>query len=486
MVEKNRGPSASIIAVGAVAIIVAAFLAIREFYPEETPSTQISDEEVQEPLEVTSDTVESEDSVPISNESNVSGSDSTGESTSDDKIADSEAETMPAEPEKETAVEETDAVADAPSEQAAADPEAIMDANENGEEAAKTEDGQNYQDLNKDTTNFNAPQFSTFRLEPDGMMLVAGRGIPEWTTEILLDNEVLAKVEPDSKGEFVEFVSITPSMEPRVLSLISTSPLTNEKIASIEDIIIAPVQLAIADEPSDEETQMASSAERSTAAPEESTELKTGKDAQSEGHSEQIASQEEDQPEQDAIPKQAVLISDKSGVRVVQPAELEKLSDAETVSVTLDLISYSEEDEVLLSGRGSAGENVRLYLDNNLVSQVNISDDGKWNASLAAIEPGNYIVRLDQVDSNESVTSRFETPFTRTDFTEVAKQLEPEKKVQLVTIQRGNTLWGISRKNYGRGILYVTIFEANREHIRDPDLIYPGQVFVIPDNDQDG
>jgi hypothetical protein len=56
-------------------------------------------------------------------------------------------------------------------------------------------------------------------------------------------------------------------------------------------------------------------------------------------------------------------------------------------------------------------------------------------------------------------------------------------QIEAVTVQPGNTLWGISRSNYGRGILYVRIFEANRDQIRNPDLIYPGQVFAIPEGE---
>jgi nucleoid-associated protein YgaU len=49
-----------------------------------------------------------------------------------------------------------------------------------------------------------------------------------------------------------------------------------------------------------------------------------------------------------------------------------------------------------------------------------------------------------------------------------------------VTVQPGFTLWAIAKGQYGDGILYVQVFEANRGQIRDPDLIYPGQVFTLP------
>ena len=49
-----------------------------------------------------------------------------------------------------------------------------------------------------------------------------------------------------------------------------------------------------------------------------------------------------------------------------------------------------------------------------------------------------------------------------------------------VVIQPGNNLWRISRVIYGRGIEYTVIYQANRDQIRDPDLIYPGQIFLTP------
>lgn len=49
-----------------------------------------------------------------------------------------------------------------------------------------------------------------------------------------------------------------------------------------------------------------------------------------------------------------------------------------------------------------------------------------------------------------------------------------------VTVQPGFTLWGIAQERYGDGVLYVQVFEANRDKIKNPDLIYPGQVFAVP------
>ncbi len=48
------------------------------------------------------------------------------------------------------------------------------------------------------------------------------------------------------------------------------------------------------------------------------------------------------------------------------------------------------------------------------------------------------------------------------------------------TVESGDTLWGISKKMYGEGSKYMTIFEANTPMLKDPDKIYPGQVLRIP------
>jgi nucleoid-associated protein YgaU len=49
-----------------------------------------------------------------------------------------------------------------------------------------------------------------------------------------------------------------------------------------------------------------------------------------------------------------------------------------------------------------------------------------------------------------------------------------------ITVQPGFTLWAIARDRFGDGVLYVQVFEANRDRISDPDLIFPGQVFTLP------
>jgi nucleoid-associated protein YgaU len=53
-------------------------------------------------------------------------------------------------------------------------------------------------------------------------------------------------------------------------------------------------------------------------------------------------------------------------------------------------------------------------------------------------------------------------------------------KIATTTVSRGDSLWRLSRLTYGAGTRYAVIYKANREQIRNPNLIHPGQIFVLP------
>jgi nucleoid-associated protein YgaU len=60
-------------------------------------------------------------------------------------------------------------------------------------------------------------------------------------------------------------------------------------------------------------------------------------------------------------------------------------------------------------------------------------------------------------------------------------QLSPQDvPADRVVVQPRQNLWRLARNAYGKGIRYTEIFEANRDQIRDPNLIFPGQVFTVP------
>ena len=120
------------------------------------------------------------------------------------------------------------------------------------------------------------------------------------------------------------------------------------------------------------------------------------------------------------------------------------------------------------------------------VSRLPVDAQGRWRGDLPDVDTGVYTLRIDEIDSAGDVVSRIETPFLREDPAAIVETMaaevgSPEFSIATRTIQPGNTLWAIAEERYGSGVLYVNVFEANKDRIRDPDLIYPGQVFLMPE-----
>lgn len=176
------------------------------------------------------------------------------------------------------------------------------------------------------------------------------------------------------------------------------------------------------------------------------------------------------------------LVLDAEGVRVLgtPPA----VPGVPLDSVALDIISYDPAGEVSLAGRAGQNGFVRVYLDNASVAATTVMD-GRWDVALPEVVPGTYTLRVDQVDEGGAVVSRIESPFLRESPDALAATLAEGAResagLTVETVQPGSSLWRIARERYGRGILYVQVFEANRDRIRNPDLIYPGQVFLLPE-----
>ena len=176
-----------------------------------------------------------------------------------------------------------------------------------------------------------------------------------------------------------------------------------------------------------------------------------------------------------------VLLADSEGVKVVQSGTGPNVM----TDVMFDTINYSKDGDVAVTGRGSPDSVVHFYLDNSPVTSTEVDKQGYWSADLSDVEAGVYTLRLDQLDQSGKVSSRIESPFKREDRSVLADQMQDivsPARINVITVQPGNTLWAISRERYGKGILYVQVFEANKDKIRNPDLIYPGQIFDLPEN----
>lgn len=336
------------------------------------------------------------------------------------------------------------------------------------------------------------PSLDTVRVDADGSVLVAGRAAAGSALVLLIDGAEVARAEANASGAFATIFSIPPSAAARALTLVLEGS-GGTRVAADATILIAPFAAPAAPVVAAEGAAPADAA-ATPDAPEATEAVAAAPD---------------------------VLIADAEGVRKQTPA-------GSLAAIVIDTIGYGAAGEVMVAGRGTAGSFARLYLDNLPQATVPIGEDGAWRAALADVAPRLYTLRVDQVNGAGDVTSRFETPFQREapeavaaalvpagpetaaeplapapaapagtvaaaapaapaeaapaalPATETAEAPPPAVRAGIVTVQPGFSLWRIARENYGDGILYVKVFEANKDQIRDPDLIYPGQIFTVP------
>ncbi|MEL7097567.1 MAG: peptigoglycan-binding protein LysM [Pseudomonadota bacterium] len=381
------------------------------------------------------------------------------------------------------------------------------------------------------------PSIDEVRLQDGGILVVAGRALAGSTVAIFVDGAANAEATTGRDGAFAAVSFVEASPNPRVLSIVQRSAAG--EIAGLEEVILAPlpqpqpqpapkvaeavlpetvVEPAPEPEPQPETVAEVAPVPESVAevtpqpepasetvaevapkpepepkpvvevAPE--TEPETVAEVAPEPEPEtvaEVAPQPETEPEtvaEVAAPaapetpeRVAILRSDPAGVSLSNPGPGPQVMD----QVALDTISYNNLGEVQLSGRAQPeAEVVRVYLDNRAVAELTVDANGNWRGDLPNIDTGVYTLRIDEVKETGAVVSRVETPFKREDPAVLDAATDPGVPAQAITVQAGATLWAIARDRYGEGRAFVRVFEANRESIRDPDLIYPGQVFALP------
>ena len=307
------------------------------------------------------------------------------------------------------------------------------------------------------------PSFDVVRVETDGAAMIAGNAEAGSMIDIRVNETVVAQVKADSRGNFASFVTLPESKDAQVLTLVSEA-----QVAASEQVIVAPivveqatptvapvvVEVIAADTPASQDVPLVVEKATPAVAP---------------VVVEAIAA---DTPAAPEAP--VVLLASKEGVRVLQAPK------PDAMTALLGSISYDDAGDVALTGAAS-GEFVRVYLNNRAVATSQIEANGDWQAGLPAVDTGIYTLRVDELDKQGQVVARVETPFKREEPEVLAAATETEKLVQAITVQPGSTLWAIAQERYGSGTLYTRVFKANADTIKNPDLIYPGQVFRVPD-----
>ncbi|NWG71919.1 MAG: LysM peptidoglycan-binding domain-containing protein [Parvularculaceae bacterium] len=148
--------------------------------------------------------------------------------------------------------------------------------------------------------------------------------------------------------------------------------------------------------------------------------------------------------------------------------------------LSLDVIDYDDSGAVIFAGRAEPARVVQLFINRQFLAEATSDVEGRWTISPAqAIAPGVYTLTAVQLDENGRPKYAIELPFERASLSDI------DLRDGRVVVQPGNSLWRIARRAYGKGAQYTIIYEANADQIRDPDLIYPGQIFTVPPPSED-
>jgi nucleoid-associated protein YgaU len=299
------------------------------------------------------------------------------------------------------------------------------------------------------------PTFDVARIEPSGEAVIAGRAAPGATVELLRDGEVHDRAVADASGQFV----IVPPKLP----------------SGTYDLTLRTKQA---------DGKQVTSSQRVTAVLE---------------------------PKSNERPVVALVTPDKPTVVLSQPGAAKPASGA----LVVEAVEIDPGGKFHVSGQARPGAALRLYLNDSFITAVTAGSDGRFAVTInEGVAPGNYRVRLDEASGSGNVRARAEVPFSAPETTaSVSAQAATSKradsaaaqqpqlaaagttvlpnggassstvvvpKITTTTVSRGDSLWRLSQQSYGAGTRYAVIYKANKEQIRNPNLIYPGQVFVLP------
>ena len=262
------------------------------------------------------------------------------------------------------------------------------------------------------------PTFDVVRVDRSGSSVIAGRAAPGSTVEILADGKHVAEVVADKNGEWVVVTEAPLDSGNQELSLIARKPDGEKKVSKQTVVVMVPER--------------------------------PGK-------------------------RPVVVLTGEGTSKLLQ-------GQPGNGAPVLDTLDYEGPDRIIFSGRASSNSTVRVYMNDQLMGDAEADEDGRWIFEpKAPVPPGVYTLRLDELNGDGSVFARTEMPVERA---------APEKLAETasaaalgnrsVVVQPGNSLWRLARRHLGAGLLYTDIYDANSEQIRDPDLIYPGQIFSLP------
>ncbi|GLS35907.1 peptidoglycan-binding protein LysM [Mesorhizobium tianshanense] len=375
-----------------------------------------------------------------------------------------------------------------------------------------------------------APSFDVVRVESNGSIVVAGNAEPNAKVEILNGSTVLGSTVAGSDGAFAIVLDDPLKSGDYTITLRSTTP---------DNVVTPSVQTAVVSIPQNPAGQVLAMVEE----PGKPSELLTVPEPETKpvapATSDQAAAPAPEAPAAAAPAPAAPAPATAPAVVEAAPAPAPATSPAPATpaagpKIVVEAIEI-DGNKIFVAGLADPGRKVRAYANDILLGDAKTSPDGHFLVEATRDIPvGTYTIHVDALHADGvKVVARAAVPFEREPGESVAAVAPTEPKpaeVQPATppaadatappapateapagvaatppakipettapqlehadgaviIRRHDTLWQISRRVYGQGMRYSTIYLANQDQISDPDRIWPGQVFKVPEKSREG
>ncbi|MAU22243.1 MAG: hypothetical protein CMH13_17250 [Martelella sp.] len=399
-------------------------------------------------------------------------------------------------------------------------------------ESASSPDSDSDANEEQQQTGLRIPTFDVLRVEPDGTAVIAGAAEPLGVLDVKEGDTVVASSSVGDSGDFVAIIetpltpgdhliyldvtmpdgrtarslqtatiSIPETPDGDLLALITEPGKASEIIAAPDGEEDAPKGTVIARAPGssgqqENGEQPASQQNRDGGTASDNTNA-TGGTAERTSANEQTqgGSGTDNASDQGETQLQTVTVE--------TDAETTGRNDGQGEVVALVSIKAVEIEgnRLFVAGSGAPDATIRGYIDDALIGDAEVNVEGNYVLDAEIdVSVGLHTIRVDMLDADGGVVARAVVPFDRPpgdqvaavsgapatsgeqqqDGTQTFTQPQLESSDNAVIIRRGDNLWRISRRMYGRGVRYTTIYLANEPQIVNPDLILPGQVFSVP------
>ncbi|MER9170221.1 LysM peptidoglycan-binding domain-containing protein [Mesorhizobium australicum] len=370
-----------------------------------------------------------------------------------------------------------------------------------------------------------APTFDVVRVESNGSIVVAGNAAPNSKVEILNGATVIGSTVAGPDGAFV--IVLEDPLKPGDYTIALRS--------TVGAVVTASAQTAVVSVPANAAGQVLAMVEE-PGKPAELLTVPASEPKPAPATGDQAAAPAAEAPAAPATATPAVAAAKPAPAAPAAPA-----AAAAEPKIVVEAVEI-DGNKIFVAGLADPGRKVRAYANDILLGDAQTSSDGHFLVEATRDIPvGSYTIHVDGLDADGvKVVARAAVPFEREPGEAVAAVAPAETKPaeakaaapavaasapgetapapaapateapakvaaatppsdvpeivspklehadSAVIIRRNDTLWRISRRVYGLGMRYSTIYLANQDQIRNPNRIWPGQVFKVPEKSKEG